>query len=71
MTSVGRRSFPRSEYSIRLRPEGGYQKEIKKAERKLALLTARVARSLAPLGVTEHDIRELIENRMAKRHAAH
>jgi hypothetical protein len=54
-----------------LRPEGGYQKEIKKAERKLALLTARVARSLAPLGVTEHDIRELIENRMAKRHAAH
>jgi hypothetical protein len=48
---------------------GGYQVEIRKAERKLAMLTARIAKSLAPLGVTEQDIRALIEDRMARRFA--
>ena len=44
--------------------------EIAKAERKLATLITKVAKSLAPLGVTEKDIQALIEDRLTERYAA-
>lgn len=48
----------------------GYGRVIAKAERKLAALIADTAKSLSPLGVTEKDIRLLVENRLAERYAA-
>lgn len=48
----------------------GYGRIIAKAERKLATLIADTAKSLSPLGVTEKDIRLLVENRLAERYAA-
>ena len=45
----------------------GYTSEIAEAERKLGLLLARVSRLLSPLGVTEDDLRALVEQRLAER----
>jgi hypothetical protein len=42
--------------------------DIKVAEHKLGLLIKRVARPLAPLGVTQDDIRQLIERRLEERY---
>lgn len=47
----------------------GYEFDIENAERKLTKLIIRVAKPLAPLGVTEQDIRSLIEGRLAERYA--
>jgi hypothetical protein len=47
----------------------GLAKEIEQAERKLALLVAKVAKSLAPMGVSADDIRNLVERRRAERYA--
>jgi len=43
---------------------GGYQRDIQNAERKLDKLIIKVAESLASLGVSEQDIRLLIETRL-------
>ena len=48
---------------------GGYNFDIEKAERKLGKLVARVTKLLAPLGVTEQDLRLVVEDRLAKRFA--
>jgi len=47
----------------------GYQVDIEKAERKLNRLVTRAYNLLAPLGVTQHDLRALIDDRLAKRYA--
>lgn len=47
----------------------GLSKEIAQAERKVEILIGKVGKSLAPLGVTESDIRALVENRLAERYA--
>ena len=49
---------------------GGLKGEINDAEYKLSRLVARVAKSLAPLGVTAGDIHALIERRLRERHLA-
>ena len=49
---------------------GGLMKEVEAAERKLAQLVARTARSLAPFGVTRDDLRRLVEQRLRERCAA-
>jgi hypothetical protein len=46
----------------------GLANSIADAERKLSQLVARVARSLAPLGVTREDVRNLVETRMRERY---
>ena len=45
--------------------------EIAKAERKLAAVISKVAKSLAPLGITEKDIQALIDERLVERYAGH
>jgi len=45
----------------------GYTSQIAEAERKLGLLLARVTRLLSPLGVTEDDLRTLVERRISER----
>jgi hypothetical protein len=57
----------------RIRPSekailGGYEVDIEDAERKLSRLITRVAKPLGSLGVTETDIRSLIERRLAERY---
>ncbi len=44
-------------------------KQIDAAEHKLDILVRKVGKSLAPLGVTERDIRDLIGSRLAERYA--
>jgi hypothetical protein len=48
----------------------GRSSEVKAAEKKLAALIARVAKSLAPLGVTAADIETLVERRLEERYTA-
>jgi hypothetical protein len=48
----------------------GLTKEVEDAERKLLGLVVRVAKSLAPLGVTADDVRELVERRLQERSVA-
>ena len=43
--------------------------EVSAAERKLIALVRRVAKSLAPMGVTTADIEALVERRLAERYA--
>lgn len=50
---------------------GGYDKDIANAEKQLTKLIARVAKPLSPLGITERDIRSLVEARLAERYSAH
>lgn len=45
----------------------GLAKEVEQAEHKLALLVAKVAKLLIPLGVTIADIRSLVETRFKER----
>lgn len=47
----------------------GLEEEIAQAERKLAMLITRITKSLSPLGVSENDIRSLVENRLAERYS--
>lgn len=47
---------------------GGYDKEIRKAEKELTKIIARVTKPLSPLGITEEDLRSLIETRLAERY---
>jgi len=54
------------------KPRGQLMREglvptVTAAERKLAQLVRRTARSLAPTGVSEDDVRELVECRLAER----
>lgn len=46
----------------------GWDKDIARAERKLTSLITKVGKSLTTFGVTEKDIRDLIERRMAERY---
>lgn len=48
----------------------GLAKEVEDAEHKLALLVAKVSKSLAPLGVTAEDLRSLVETRLRERYLA-
>jgi hypothetical protein len=48
----------------------GLAQEVADAERKLAALVARVAKSLAPLGVTADDVRALVQRRLEERYVA-
>jgi len=48
----------------------GRSSEARAAEKKLAVLIARVAKSLAPFGVTAGDIENLVEHRLEERYAA-
>ncbi len=48
----------------------GRSSEVKAAEKKLAVLIARVAKSLAPFGVTAADIEKLVEHRLEERYTA-
>jgi hypothetical protein len=43
-------------------------KEIAQAEHKLEILIRKVGKLLAPLSVTESDIRTLIENKLSERY---
>lgn len=45
----------------------GLDKDVRAAEKKLDALVARVAKSLAPLGVTGEDVHALIERRLVER----
>jgi hypothetical protein len=47
--------------------KGGFQSQIQEAEHNLDKLIRRVAKSLAPLGVSDQDIRTLVESRLAER----
>ena len=47
---------------------GGSAKEVRDAERKLSQLIARVAKALAPLGVSAEDVRSLVETRLRERY---
>lgn len=46
----------------------GRGSEVRAAERKLATLVRRVARSLAPIGVSVADVEALVERRLAERY---
>jgi hypothetical protein len=48
---------------------GGHNFSIERAERKLHKVVARAAKLLAPLGVTQQDLRVLVDDRLAKRYA--
>jgi hypothetical protein len=48
----------------------GLVKDIARAENNLAKLIRRVGETLSPLGVTETDLQELVDRRMAERHTA-
>lgn len=48
----------------------GRSSEVKAAEQKLAALIVRVAKSLAPSGVTAADIEKLVERRLEERYTA-
>jgi hypothetical protein len=48
--------------------DGGTEVHVIKSEQQLARLVSRAAKTLAALGITEQDIRSLIENRLAHRH---
>lgn len=50
---------------------GKLTKEIAQAEHKLEILIRKVGKSLAPLNVTERDIRTLIENKLSERYTKH
>jgi hypothetical protein len=47
----------------------GLGSEVAAAERKLDALVRRVAKSLAPFGITTADVQELVERRLAERYA--
>ena len=47
----------------------GLGSEVTAAERKLDTLIRRVAKSLAPFGVTTADVQDLVERRLAERYA--
>jgi hypothetical protein len=49
--------------------EARLDERIRKADRQLEKLTSRVAKSLAPLGVTEQEVRDLVEASMARKYA--
>jgi len=48
---------------------GKYASLIKSAERKLDRLIAKAAKPLTPFGITAQDLRDLIEDRLARRYA--
>jgi hypothetical protein len=48
--------------------DGGTDLRVIKSEQQLARLVSRAAKTLAALGITEQDIRSLIESRLAQRH---
>ena len=48
----------------------GRSSEVKAAEQKLARLIARVAKSLAPFGVTAADVQKLVEHGLEERYTA-
>ncbi|MDB5924204.1 MAG: hypothetical protein JWN13_3140 [Betaproteobacteria bacterium] len=48
--------------------DGSSDPRVVKSEQQLARLVSRAAKPLAALGITENDIRSLIEKRLAQRH---
>ena len=48
----------------------GRGSEIKAAERRLAAVLRRVAKTLAPMGVSLADVETLVERRLAERYAS-